>query len=378
MQTASHVVPCARRIAIPAPSIAVSARRLATSRRALGLAALLMGLAALAPRPASAEIGADELGFSVVIGVAEARKAPPTIAFAPSEKLSGVTLELARSDGRKSKVGVGNLAPGRERRVPIKQEKGAFDYVATVRGRSADGPFEVQLTFTLTVGAVPMIKIRAEDVDLEAAQLVVRVSEQKGHIELQVWDKDGDELDTVDQPYDAVVGSPIVVKWKQKPGQVAGKFVLKAYDVAEFWSGVESVTFMDIPHDDIVFESGKWDIRPTEETKLDAPLQRIAAEIAKVAGVLPITLYVAGYTDTVGSAADNLELSRKRAQSIAAWFRRRGLKVPILHQGFGEAALAVPTPDNTDEARNRRAVYVLATTAPPASAGFPGGAWQRL
>ena len=344
----------------------------------LGCALVLVALVAIVPQQAHADVGADELGFSVVIGVAEARKAPPTIAFSPSEKLSAVTLELARSDGRKSKISVGNLASGRERRVPIKQEKGAFDYVANVRGRSADGPFAVQLTFTLTVGAAPMIKIRAEDVDLEAGQLVVRVSEQKGHMELQVWDKDGDELDTVDQPYDAIVGSPITVKWKQKPGQVAGKFLLKVYDVAEFWSGVESVTFMDIPHEDIVFESGKWDILPSEETKLDAPLQRIAAEIAKVAGVLPITLYVAGYTDTIGSSADNLELSRKRAASIAAWFRRRGLKAPILHQGFCEGALAVPTPDGTDEARNRRAVYVLATTAPPASAGFPGGAWRRL
>ena len=33
-------------------------------------------------------------------------------------------------------------------------------------------------------------------------------------------------------------------------------------------------------------------------------------------------------------------------------------------QGFGESRLAVPTADNVDEARNRRAQYILAAQTP--------------
>ncbi len=342
--------------------------------------AAFFALAAVAPPAlAATSISDGDLGFAIPVGVAEAGKAPPAISFSASLPLRGVSLDVKRSDGRAFRLAVGNLAPGRERRVAVRQEKGSFEYRATVRGQGPDGPIEpFDLTFSLTVGAVPRIAIRADDVDLENGRLIVRVTEPKGHIALEVWDKHGAPLDEVDVAYDAPPGSPLTVAWKQRPGQVAGRFALKAYDIAEFWSGIESVTFVDIPHEDVVFESGKWDILPTEEAKLLAPLKQIAVEIGKVAGVLPISLYVAGYTDTVGQPADNVELSRKRAAAIAAWFRKKGLKVPILHQGFGEAVLAVPTPDGTDEARNRRAVYVLTSTTPPASAGFPGGGWRRL
>jgi mono/diheme cytochrome c family protein len=42
-------------------------------------------------------------------------------------------------------------------------------------------------------------------------------------------------------------------------------------------------------------------------------------------------------------------ISRARAQSIASWFRHRGLKIAIAFEGFGESALLIKTPDETDE-----------------------------
>ena len=49
--------------------------------------------------------------------------------------------------------------------------------------------------------------------------------------------------------------------------------------------------------------------------------------------------------------------------------------MPIWFQGFGESVLFVQTPDNTDQAANRRAGYVLSTQPPPASRGFPTRNW---
>ena len=52
--------------------------------------------------------------------------------------------------------------------------------------------------------------------------------------------------------------------------------------------------------------------------------------------------------------------------------------IPVHYQGFGEDALAVQTPDETAEARNRRAVYVLAASAPAVQKALPRSAWRRL
>jgi outer membrane protein OmpA-like peptidoglycan-associated protein len=61
----------------------------------------------------------------------------------------------------------------------------------------------------------------------------------------------------------------------------------------------------------------------------------------------------------VGAAKYNLGLSLKRAQSIAGCFRKNGLRIPIAFEGYGEQALRIATPDNTDEPRNRRVDYIL-------------------
>ena len=93
---------------------------------------------------------------------------------------------------------------------------------------------------------------------------------------------------------------------------------------------------------------------------------------------LSMQLDIAGYTDTVGGAGDNMTLSTSRARAIAAWFPKAGLELPILYQGFGESVLAVQTPDNTPEARNRRAVYILGSAPPPTSEQRPRRNWKRL
>ena len=74
---------------------------------------------------------------------------------------------------------------------------------------------------------------------------------------------------------------------------------------------------------------------------------------------------------------DLLLLDAQRAEAIARYFKAHGVTVPIYYQGFGEDALAVPTADAVDEARNRRAVYVLANV-PPRGAQFPRAQWKRL
>lgn len=134
----------------------------------------------------------------------------------------------------------------------------------------------------------------------------------------------------------------------------------------------------EVPHDDVVFASGSHAIPGGETGKLESCWSDVQAVLAKYGDVVDIELFVAGYTDTVGASGSNQALSQRRAQSIAAWFRQRGFRGPIWYQGFGESVLAVGTPDETDEAANRRAVYVLSADTPPVSDLLPRQAWTRL
>jgi OOP family OmpA-OmpF porin len=62
-----------------------------------------------------------------------------------------------------------------------------------------------------------------------------------------------------------------------------------------------------------------------------------------------------GHTDTTGLEKFNLSLSKKRAESVAYELESQGINAErIKIFAFGESDLRVPTPDNTDEPRNRR------------------------
>ena len=62
-----------------------------------------------------------------------------------------------------------------------------------------------------------------------------------------------------------------------------------------------------------------------------------------------------GYTDTVGSEQDNLELSRRRAEAVAAALVREGVPWGAMGiRAYGEGRLARPTPDETPQGLNRR------------------------
>ena len=153
----------------------------------------------------------------------------------------------------------------------------------------------------------------------------------------------------------------------------------RAWARSNLYTGVELTNWhVDIPHDDVAFASGKWDVSTEEAVKLEASFKLIQDAVEKYGSLAQIRLFVVGFTDTVGPTASNRTLSFNRARSIGAWFRKRGLRIPVLVEGLGEEALLVGTPDEQDEPKNRRALYVIAIDDPPLrNAPFPPK-WQRL
>jgi len=49
-----------------------------------------------------------------------------------------------------------------------------------------------------------------------------------------------------------------------------------------------------------------------------------------------------------------------------------------MYEGFGEQSLAVATPDETDEPRNRRVDYILSVEDPPLKAAGFRPVWKRV
>ena len=232
-------------------------------------------------------------------------------------------------------------------------------------------------------GAKLNVLVEKSKVDLKEHRLEVKVSRPPAKVTIQVY-SDSDAV-LADEEHDFTghaAGAPLVVTWKPSSDSPVGRIEVKAYDVSGAWSGVEITPwFVPIPHEDVNFQTGSSEIQAAEAPKLEAAyakLEEVLAKDREHGRMHPgITLYIAGHTDTVGSASSNLKLSQDRARSIAAWFRKRGVRLPISYEGFGETSLAVKTADNVDEVKNRRADYVLSDGPPTYSAAFKPS-WKRI
>jgi outer membrane protein OmpA-like peptidoglycan-associated protein len=73
-----------------------------------------------------------------------------------------------------------------------------------------------------------------------------------------------------------------------------------------------------------------------------------------------------------------MDLSNRRARSIARWIRAHGFTYPIFFHGFGESLLAVKTPDETENGANRRVLYIVSSNPPPPGSDVPEVKWTAL
>ncbi len=306
--------------------------------------------------------------------------AKPAIVLQPAEPVKSINVSLKRNDGKTQKLSAFNVQDGSTKELTIRQEAGQFTYDShfTVKWGSGESS-EFDMRFTMTRVKKLKLKIKPEDVDLDARSMTFRINNPAKYAELIIVGQSGKPLKTVKQDYNnAKGGSPLNLKWKDPAGDIL-YMDLKVYDVAGFWKGVRLTPFtIAIPHDDVEFGFGKWAIRKSEEPKLKSTMKHIREALDKHGTLLTLKLYVAGYTDTVGSKSANVRLSKNRARSIAAWFRKKGLRIPIFYQGFGESVLAKSTPDETPEPANRRALYILSSQTPTKGGQIPKDNWSPL
>jgi outer membrane protein OmpA-like peptidoglycan-associated protein len=104
---------------------------------------------------------------------------------------------------------------------------------------------------------------------------------------------------------------------------------------------------------DILFAPGSAELEPGA--------RRAIRDVAWVLRRNPQnTVHVYGFTDTVGGADENMELSQARADAVAAVLEEYGVdQARVETRGFGETHPRVRTGDDVDEPANRRVEVVL-------------------
>ncbi|MBT3218265.1 MAG: OmpA family protein [Proteobacteria bacterium] len=234
---------------------------------------------------------------------------------------------------------------------------------------------EMPLSFDVAMLNPLNVTVNREELDTENFQMIVRADRYLSRVHVEVFGEGGHQLGMGETSAGGM--DTVGLEWNQQPGE-ALKLVVTAWDMDDLPGKVELMPWSySIPHEDVVFATGSSNIEATENPKLQKAYDDLKAVEARYGSVVDVKLYVAGYTDTVGGTASNQVLSEARAKSIARWFRNRGFAGQVFFQGFGEEVLAITTPDETDAAQNRRAIYILCADT-PVSPEVPRKNWTRL
>jgi outer membrane protein OmpA-like peptidoglycan-associated protein len=214
-----------------------------------------------------------------------------------------------------------------------------------------------------------------DDLDLEGDTLTLTSERATAKVEIEVYTDEDELLVSSAQNYEPAVpaGQPVRVSWIPRKRADALRIHLVVHDDQGAFRSSDSFPYsITIPHEDVVFDTGKAVIRPDQEPKLQAAVPEIEratrrfGPAMKAAGA-SVKLFISGHTDTVGNAAGNQALSQARATAIAAWFEKRGVPVAVYARGFGESVLKVETPDETDNEQNRRVEYDVGVNGPTGS-----------
>ena len=104
---------------------------------------------------------------------------------------------------------------------------------------------------------------------------------------------------------------------------------------------------------DVLFDSGKFTLRPPTREKL-----------AKISGIIlahpGLKLEVEGHTDDVGSEEFNQKLSEQRSTAVRTYLMEQGLNGDLITSvGFGKTVPAVPNTDAANRQKNRRVEMVV-------------------
>ncbi len=290
---------------------------------------------------------------------------------------------VIKGDGQTIRKSLSGLKAGQRQTLTWKQKGAHARYELEISGKG-EAVFSFEVVKAQAPGKVGTLKVKSTREDIVKRNTATfETSFALSNYEYKIYDGDGDTISSglVTDPVPA--GGTFSIKW-DSPAEVFMVFVRGEDEHGRFTEYKLVPWSVEIPHTEINFDSGKWDIKSSEAPKLDEAVavafhELVALEKVNEAVGANITprLYIVGYTDTVGSASSNQKLSQARAKAIAEYFRDKGFWAAIYYAGMGERGLRVETPDNTDEVRNRRALYLIGVQDPAPGGQIPAR-WSQL
>lgn len=276
--------------------------------------------------------------------------------------LKDVHVRLERCSDRPVSEYFPTLAAGETRTISWMQAPGKYACQLIIDGKSAMGTeWKVNANHEFASIDPMQLNINLRELTPEMHDVMLHTTRPFTKATAVVTAEDGSIIADVERSVNHA--KDYRLEWEptqKKPAVIE----IKVFDETGTWAS-STIFYFQIPHTDIVFDTGKHAIRADQTKHLQETQTRIAEilnrpNLSKFAA----DLYITGHTDTVGSASSNDKLSLARARAIAQWFASNGLNIPIYYRGAGERGLAVPTPDNTPNASNRRAVYILSNHPP--------------
>ena len=307
-----------------------------------------------------------ELRWEIMNRVVEGQE-PPSITLSSEGALNDARLQVKRNDGAALDLHFGRIRAGGSARVQLKTPLGRWTYtgeltITDAKGHSTTRP----VSFDVIVAEPLQIEAPYERMRLQDGRLEVRLSRDAERCEVNALIEDRPLIQGSVALKGARAGTWLPITWRpHSAADVVLKLTLRCEDVDGFSNGLElSPWQIEIPHEDVRFATGRWEVAPSEYGKMDQAVAQITTTLRRYSKVLALRLFISGHTDTVGEATSNRRLSEKRARSIARLFRQRGVQIPIAWYGAGEDEQAVATPDETPEPRNRRTRYILAAYPP--------------
>lgn len=335
-------------------------------------------------------------GFNWSYGSQTDTKGTAMVELTADENLNGVKVTIKGSDGTEVEKSI-NIKAGKNTKVTWKQKGRQVEYEIKIEANESFTTGNFEVIRPIAGGSQGSLALQSGREDIVDEQKIrYKTPFTLSSHELQVFNTDGDmivEQVVTDEVIDA--GESFEMNWRTSDEVFMIKVTgsddtgYSATDTRVPWS-------VHIPHTEVNFDSGKYNIKPDEEWKVAEAFSVLIHELDHLekankalddldpanktsADDITVQLYIVGYTDTVGNAADNKKLSENRAKSIAKYFVDNGAWCEIYYAGLGEKGNAIKTGDSVDEVRNRRALYILSPQTPAGGGQVPGsGAWKRL
>ena len=338
-----------------------------TLRRAAAALALAVVLG-LNPRSAAAQ---DlDLGFTQAPGPNE----QPALFITPQKAVVSMHVEVKAGD-QSYTFDKGALPAGKLVKLAWKRDVSVTTAEAFIQVEFADGfVTEQSVPIEWTYGGKLSVDLSRARADVKARTITVKVTGRVDRAEITAYGAKKAVLDKREVPLSGGPGE-ITLPWVGEASDVV-LLDITVHGPNAWASFTYSPWFLDIPHEDVLFDTNSDVISPSQAYKLEATLRQLQEVLDKYGEVVPVKLYIAGCTDTAGDGAHNRDLSNRRARAIARWLQEHGYSKPIYFHGFGEGLLAVPTGDGVDEVRNRRVLYMVGANPPPPGSGVPSVSWK--